>query len=159
VPLFRDDHPRTQHYRFAHRELLAAARRLAARMPDLARSGRLNDTLARTWDRAGQAVPTAERLPREGLAASLHSVQNREIVLVTMPKAEHAAEAHFVAIVLSDGRLADYYVLEHGWTVRDEPRTVICKWDERGHANLGNGPPADPDAFLDAVEKLVASAS
>jgi hypothetical protein len=113
------------------------------------------------WYRRGlvleKPMPADDRLPADGLAASLHSFQDRDIVLVTMPRAEHAAEAYFVAIVISGGRLTDYYVLEHGWTTEDESRTVMCKWDERGHVNFGDGPPAETDAFLAAVEQLLAS--
>jgi hypothetical protein len=157
VRLFREDRPREHHYQFAHRELLGASRRFAGSLPSLARSGRLDSVLVQAWSHVGQAMPAGGRLPADGLAASLHSFQDRDVVLVTMPKAEHAAEVHFVAIVISGDRLTDYYVLEHGWTTEDEPRTVMCKWDERGHVNFGDGPPADIGAFLAAVEQLLAA--
>jgi hypothetical protein len=152
--LFREDRPRQHHYQFAHRELLGASRRVAASLPGLARSGRLDLVLVQAWSRLGEAMPADSRLPAEGLASSLHSFQDRDIVLVTMPSAEHAAEVHFAAIVISGDRLTDYYVLEHRWTTEDEPRTVMCKWDERGHVNFGDGPPAEAGAFLAAVEQV-----
>jgi len=156
MQLFKDDRPRTQHHQFAHRALLDASRGFAGNLPDLARSGRMDDAPVRTWDRVGETVPPDDRLPSDGLAATLHSFDAREIVLVMMPTAEHCAEAYFVAIVIAGGHLTDYYVLEHGWTASDEPRTVMCKWDERGHVNLGDGPPADASAFLATVEQLLA---
>jgi hypothetical protein len=155
--LFSQDRPRKHHYQFAHRELLTASRRFAANLRSLARSGRLDNVLVQAWSRVGEAMPADGRLPADGLAASFHSFQDRDIVLVTMPRAEHAAEAHFVAIVISGSRLTDYYVLEHGWTTEDEPRTVMCKWDEGGHVNFGDGPRAETSAFLAAVEQLLAS--
>lgn len=156
MPLVRDDRPRRQHYHFAHRELPGVSRRFAVSLPDLAMSGRLDNALVQTWERVGEAMPPDDRVSSDGLAASLHSFEDRQIVMVTMPRPEHAAEVYFAAIVVSDGQLTDYFVLEHGWTLQDEPRTVMCKWDERGHVNLGDGPPADAGTFLAVVEQILA---
>jgi hypothetical protein len=152
VGLFNDDRPRQHHYLFAHRELLAIARRFTDRLPELVRSGRMDAALATAWDQVGSHLPPADRLSHAGLEASLHVLDGRSVVLVTMPQPEHGAEAYFAAIVLAGGHLSDYFVLEHGWTTRDEPRTVLCKWDDRGHVNLGDGPPAGANAFLSAVQ-------
>lgn len=149
---FSEDRPRQHHYVFAHRELVAIARRFAGNLPELAQSGRMDAALAMTWDRVGSSLPADARLPQAGLEASLHDVDGASVVLVTMPHPEHGAEAYFVAIVVSDGQLSDYFVLEHGWTVRDEPRTVLCKWEDGSHVNLGDGPPAEAHAFLSAVQ-------
>jgi hypothetical protein len=111
-----------------------------------------------TWDRAGGHVPPAGRLPPAGLGASLHEADGRHIVLITMPRPEHGAEAYFVAIVVAGEKLAGYFVLEHGWTTADEPRTVLCKWTDRGHVNLGGGPLAGTDAFLSAVRACLGPA-
>ena len=149
--LFNEDRPRQHHYLFAHRELLRIARRFAGNLPELARSGRLDAALAMSWDQVGSRLPPADGLPYAGLEASLHDVDGTSVVLVTMPRPEHGAEAYFAAIVVAGGHLSDYFVLEHGWTIQDEPRTVLCKWDDRGHVNLGDGPPAEASAFLSAV--------
>jgi hypothetical protein len=159
VALFRDDRPRPHHYAFAHRELRAIARRFAGGLPELARSGRMDAALAMTWDRVGDRLAEGDRLSREGLAASPSGgAAGSQVVLVTMPRPAHAAEAYFAAIVVAGGRLARYFVLEHGWTARDEPRTVLCEWGERGHVNLGDGPPPDAAAFLEALQEHVRSA-
>jgi hypothetical protein len=34
---------------------------------------------------------------------------------------------------------------------RDGPRTVLCRWDDRSHVNLADGPPAEASAFRLAV--------
>jgi len=73
-------------------------------------------------------------------------------VLVTLPHPEHGAEAYFVAIVVAGKYLVDYFVLEHGWTTEDKPTTVLCKWTDHGHVNLGDGPPAQSGSFLSAVQ-------
>lgn len=31
----------------------------------------------------------------------------------------------------------------------------MCKWDERGHVNLGDGPAANAAEFLTAVAELI----
>jgi hypothetical protein len=152
MALFNTDGPRRQHYLFAHRQLLAVARRFAGTLPEMARSGRMDTALAATWDRAGEGLPPADRWPAAGLTATLDERDGRHIVLVTMPRPEHGAEAYFAAIVVAEDHLADYFVLEHGWTELDEPRTVLCKWDDQGrHVNFGDGPPAEANAFLSAV--------
>ena len=150
--LFSEDRPRQHHYLFAHRELLAIARRFAGSLPELAGSGRMDTALAGAWNQVGSRLPPADRLPHDGLGASLHDLDGKSVVLVKMPHPEHGAEAHFVAVVVAGGQFSDYFVLEHGWTVRDEPRTVLCKWDDRGHVNLGDGPPAEANGFLSAVQ-------
>lgn len=112
----------------------------------------MDAALARAWDHVGDRLPQGDRLPREGLAASLHGAgSGSQVVLVSMPQPAHAAEAYFAAIVVAGGRLVHYFVLEHGWTTQDEPRTVLCEWDERGHVNLGDGPPPDASAFLESL--------
>ena len=112
----------------------------------------MDTALAGAWNQVGSRLPPADRLPRAGLGASLYDLDGKSVVLVTMPHPEHGAEAYFAAVVVASGRLSDYFVLEHGWTVRDEPRTVLCKWDDRGHVNLGDGSPAEANGFLSAVQ-------
>lgn len=152
MALFREDRPRRHHYLFARRELPAIARRFAGTLPELARSGRMDAALVATWDRVGSRLPAEDRWPQSGLEASLHDADGRSAVLVTMPHPEHGAEAYFAAIVVADGQLSDYFVPEHGWTTEDEPRTVLCKWDDGGHVNFGDGPPPVANAFLSAVQ-------
>jgi len=105
MPQLKDDHPRRHHYLFAHRELLGVARRFAGNLTELSAMGRLDDALIRTWDRIGETLPATDRVPHGGLAATMHN-GDRQVLLVTMPPAEHAAEAHLVAIVLNEGQLA-----------------------------------------------------
>ena len=52
-----------------------------------------------------------------------------------------------------------YFTLEHGLNLDGAARTVLCEWErhEAGprHANYGDGPPADAEAFLAAVTAQV----
>jgi hypothetical protein len=158
MPEFATDRPRPHHYAFAHRELPVVARRFAGDLAAIVRSGDMDGALAATWDAIGEHLPPDDRLPSDGLSASLHEVAGREVVIVTMPRVEHAAEAYLAGIVVASGELTDYFVLEHGWTVTDEPRTVMCKWDERGHVNLGDGPLPNQADFLAAIMGLLGAA-
>lgn len=149
--LASDDRPRQHHYIFAHRELLAIARRFAGDLPRGAASGRMTGAVVNLWNQIGSQLPEGESLPSDGLDVSLHDLDGTAVVLVTLPPAKHGAEAHFVGIVVADERLSAYYVLEYGWTMDNEPRTVLCRWDDQTHVNLGDGPPAQADAFLAAI--------
>ena len=110
--------------------LLTVARRFAGGWPELVKSGRMDSALRAIWDHVGGQLPLDDQLSGTGLRARLHEADGKDIVLVTLPRPEHGAEAYFVAVVVAEDRLADYFVLEHGWTPADEPRTVLCKWDD-----------------------------
>ena len=106
-----------------------------------------------------ETLPTDQRVNVEGLAACrFGDLVGRTTVVVTMPPAEHAAEAHFVGAVIAEDSLLRYITLEHGWNLDDSPRTVLCQWTERGHMNLGDGPPVDRDAFREAVGQVAKDA-
>lgn len=147
--LFLDDRPRPHHYLFAHRALPVAAPGLAPRARSLVLQGRLNDGLLGLWNRVGDDVAPDDRLPGNGLRGALRDAGGTEVVLVTMPRAEHMTEAHFAAVVLSEP--LRYLVLEHSWTTEDRPCTVLGEWEEGKHLNLGPGPEPTEDAFLAAV--------
>lgn len=157
VGLLNEDRPRQHHYLFAHRTLLAIARRFAGGFPELVKSGRMDAALVKAWQDAGSKLAAGDVLPHEGLHASLHDLGGKTVVLVALPQPAHAAEAYFVGIVVVGDQFSDYFVLEHGWGLRDEPRTVFCKWDDQGHVNMGDGPPAEAGAFLSAVETQLSS--
>jgi hypothetical protein len=106
--LFNEDRPRRHHYLFARRELRAIAGRFAGRLPGLVRAGHMDAALAMASDQASSHLPPAGRLPHAGLGASLHDLEGRSVVLVTMPRPEHGAEAYFAAIVLAGGHLPGY---------------------------------------------------
>jgi hypothetical protein len=147
--LFLDDRARPHHYLFAHRALPASAASLAPHARSLALEGHLNDGLVSLWHRVGGDVPPEDRLPPTGLRGALRDVGGTDVVLVTMPRAEHMTEAHFAAVVLSEP--LRYVVLEHSWTTEDRPSTVLGEWEGAKHLNLGAGPEPTEEAFLAAV--------
>lgn len=153
--MFVTGRPRDHHYRFGHRELPALVRKVADKMPALAESGQMDEGLRLAWDAVGQQLPPADRWASHGLGATLHPTTHAQVVLVSMPQALHATEAHFAAITVSEGAAPRYIVLEHSWSVDDQPTTVVGEWTEEGHLNLGPGPEPDAAAFLARVESLL----
>ncbi len=126
-------------------------------MPDLIAAGRMDQALLKTWAHVAEQLPESEQLPATGLTASLHQEEFGEIVLVTMPPAEHVTEAHFAAVVLpKKSKGTRYIVLEHSWSLSDEPATVLGEWTQEGHLNLGAGPSPSVSGFLSAVRRLAA---
>lgn len=161
MPKFTDDEPRPHHYLFAHRILRDLALKLGARMLEMAREDQLTPALEKTWDAAGRKVGPKDRLSRDGLESSVHRLAFANLVLVRLPSASHAAEAHFVGIAIpltngaQSGSPPRYFVLEFGWELDDQPRTVLCEWTTGEHLNMGNGPPAEASAFIAAVADVL----
>jgi hypothetical protein len=99
---------------------------------------------------------------------SVHTTQigNYPTVLVEMPKPHFIGEAHMICIVLKvpiqqlparpDDPEVQYFALEKGRRVTTgEDRTVLCAWDGETHVNYGDGPEANPAAFLGRVGDLI----
>jgi hypothetical protein len=88
-------------------------------------------------------------------------------ILVTMPPPRVMTEAFYIAVVLlvpMDRIVAGdipeqpafgYYTLELGIAPNDSRYTVLCAWVDGKHTSFGNGPDADPPAFLQAVSEKV----
>ena len=101
--------------------------------------------------------------------ATVHRVRvaARPCAVVELPPPTEATEAHFVALVLltdlaaldpgadpaSIDWRARFFTLESGFVFPGEPpRTVLGEWTATSHANYGDGPPPELDAFLAALE-------
>lgn len=79
-------------------------------------------------------------------------------MLVARPEALRIAEAPFVLVTpLSPASERRYFTLEIGWdVVNRRPYTVLGEWADRGYLNLGIGPAAEPEKFIEAVAAVVA---
>jgi len=145
------DRPRRHHYLFAHRELPSAAFRFGADLVSAARDGRL--TLDTVWVRVGEGLPEPDRLTPEGLSVSCRRLQDRDVLLVTLPAPQAPTEAYFAAIVVPALR---YFTLEDAYRPVDGARyTVLGEWTDAGiHVNHGAGPPPEPEPFLAAISRL-----
>jgi hypothetical protein len=88
-------------------------------------------------------------------------------ILFTFPPPQEATEVYFVAVILQTGPEDDlprdvppfyYFTLELGFQIDDNnPRTVLCSWEEDRHFNFGSGPQVDAEAFLCAVSEVLKS--
>jgi len=84
--------------------------------------------------------------------------------VVELPAPQETAEAFMVALVVlmdmaaSDAATASssegrYFTLEKGFTLSDEPRTVLAEWDESSHSNFGDGPQPTVEGFVAAIKE------
>lgn len=108
--------------------------------------------LRHQWDALNdtepESYPSSERVEFDG---------GTEAVLIEMPPPQKQAHAHFTLIVFADSGI-EYFTLEHSIFGGDEPSTVIGGWtmdDGAKHSNYGAGPPAEKQAFLEEVQKLL----
>lgn len=80
-----------------------------------------------------------------------------EAALIEMPPPQKQAHAHFTLIVFADSGI-EYFTLEHSVFGSEDPGTVIGGWtmdDSAKHINYGVRPPAEKEAFLEEVQKLL----
>lgn len=155
----RDDQPRQHHYEFAHVVLRAIVFRAGSLVLGLAADGGLTALVHESWQRIGESLSEERRLPAIGLRGDRVDTPELSAAVITLPRAEHIAEAHLVALVAdsADPTRLDFFTLEHSWTEDDAPATVIGCWTRDGrHLDLGDGPAPDPDAFLAAITRIYA---
>lgn len=86
--------------------------------------------------------------------------------IIRLPEPKEMAEAFMVAVIVpidpsstslpaSDTIKGRYFTLEKGFTLSNEPRTVLGEWDAQMHSNYGNGPAPTVEAFAAALTKLM----
>src|SRR5262245_21040312 len=154
---WQGDNPRPHYYEFAHRAIPRIAFNPRVDLAAIAREDRLDAALRATWAAVGERHDAADRLPDEGLAGELVEVAGQSAVLVTLPVANHAAEAFFALVVpLEPPESRRYLTLVFSWNVvTDHPTTVIGEWRAGSHVNLGPGPEAARSTFLARIEALL----
>ena len=156
--MFPDDRPRPHYYQFAHLVLRSMLFHDVEIFRGAALAGKADGGLQKLWAniaREGGAGADAD-LP---VTSTLYDCGGRTIVLITPPRAEHIAEAHYIAVIVDrqDPEFVRYVVLEHSWDVTGHPRTVLGEWTAEGHINYGDGPEPGSEAFLAVVcEKFTA---
>lgn len=122
----------------------------------MAAAGLLDDALRSAWADIGTLLPEPERLAPDGLHGYLADLGAIAAVIVVMPPARRAGEAHMVAVAPWNppaGRR--YLLLSRSWDAAGGPATVLAEWRrDQQLVNLGPGPPADPQAFAEALRRL-----
>jgi len=168
---------RQQHYLFAHKMLPQIAFDFgAASVLMLSDSEKAADFLERVWRDCGEGLQGRDLVALDGasvgLAVETRRVADDEMIsIVSLPAPQVTPEAYFVALmcdavpqsVPNDGSpesLELWKLLVRSTPVRvftlelsqDEggrEGTVFCEWTNDGrHVNMGDGPPADKNAFF-----------
>lgn len=136
----------TQHYLFAHRILSG----LLQSDPEGFRAALLKEgdgLLQRLWIHAAQhGKPSPGGQP----TFSVHQLgPAQEALVIQLPPPTDPPEAYFVGLFNNT-----VYTLELGRDLTgDQPCTYLCSWSETTHANLGQGPEPEREAFLQALAK------
>ena len=138
----------TQHYLFAHR-VLASLMQSDGGAFEKALIEQGQPLLRRLWIHAG--CHASEKYEGEPSFFMHQLSSTHEALVVQLPTPLKPPEAHFVALVRSPGKEAAVYTLELG-----QGQNFLCGWKGSTHANMGDGPEAQREPFLEALRKLVA---
>lgn len=153
----------SQHYVFVHRALPSVMFGDPSWLFAVLNGPDVRRFLGDLWARVGQRTGPAEHRASEGLAAETFVEGPHLFALVTLPRPLEPAEAYFAALVagfadpaapsLDALAWSRFFTLEHGLDFRtEEPCTFLCEWTRDGkHRNLGEGPAAEPGAFVRAL--------
>ncbi|MBC2866128.1 hypothetical protein H1R13_14370 [Streptomyces mexicanus] len=145
--------PRAHHYRFAHDVLKHAALTNGSFLLDMPKD-EVDVLLGAFWDEAAQALAPEERLTGALPRGTLMEQGRHDVLVVVLPPAVRAGEAHFAAVVRHGGRdTCRYLTLERSVDpLTGEEGAVLCEWaDETEHAVVRTGMARDPMAFVNAV--------
>jgi hypothetical protein len=155
--------PRPHHYAFAHfvlRQVCAEdPLRFFATMASPDRCRFVDALWAETARRIGRPIDGIDTAQTAITTTAVR--EDCPTLVVTMPPARAAAEAHLVALVLvglpkqddpPDHVAVRCFTLECGTSFDGGTRTVLCAWDaENRHLNYGDGPEPTVAAFLAAI--------
>lgn len=154
------DAPRRQHYYFAHQYLRDRAQQNPEPLVDNLRKETGTKYLKFLWVSRGFAAKREEDdfIPADGLKCFPIEIGNEYFgALVEFPTPEKMTEAYFAAIILpvraQPSVPAEFFTLE--FSLNRSEGTILCKWVEGSHFNLGDGPPPQREAFVEAISKLL----
>lgn len=148
---------RPHHYQFAHKVLPEIAQDLGRMMLDEESADEFGPRLISLWDDFGRRLPAEERLPSDGLRATLMILGPHRLLVVVLPRPIARAEAYYTAVVRPAGTdRCRYFTLEYAVNpFTQEPYTVLGEWADGSHLSHGSGPASDLSLFLTAVLELV----
>ena len=162
----RGGKPRSEHYYFAHQKLRSFAFAEPEQCFGVLHSEQARDFLSEVWHAVKEGAvftPSDPALRFDDLKLHRRPIGIYPAVVLEMPEAKFALEAHFVAlvwqIVAAEGLMIKktpellYYTLERA--AGEGPETVLCEWRGDTHLNLGAGPRPDLDAFVAHLDGLV----
>lgn len=159
------DEPRPHHYVFAHQTLRYECSVDPLSFFAVIGSAECEDFLAQVLAATTQVIGTPADFAPADLEVVTGRIRDWPCVVVRMPPALAAAEAHLVGVVLTDmpadGAASEeplsfrYFTLERSFDFGDGPHTVLCEWTEDRHVNFGSGPAVDVGEFVTALEALL----
>lgn len=155
------DAPRRQHYYFAHQYLRERAQQHPKLLIEKLRGESGTIYLSVLWLSRGLAVKGEgdDFIPANGLECFPIEIGDEYYgALVQFPTPEKIAEAYFIALILpvteEASVLCEFYTLEFSKNEDGSRRTVLGKWIDGSHFNLGSGPAPEKEAFLDAIPEV-----
>jgi hypothetical protein len=118
------------------------------------------------WESVGSSLPQKDRLPPDGLRATLvEPAKDLALAVIQLPPARRSPEALFVAGCYDQrggSTSFRFLTLELGLDLATlGPRTVLGEWlpsadgGPPAHGNLGTGPPDSREAFVAACLRLL----
>ena len=117
--------------------------------------------VCQTCDKHGEADFSSR-----DIKITISQIGDYPAILIQMPTPHFTTEAHMVCIILKtpieeietiDSKLeVRYFTLEKGVNMMTGgDRTVLCAWEEDDRHNYGDGPEPTPQAFVEAITKLI----
>ncbi len=166
--LFRNrPRARPHHYLFAHRVLPGRLWQNPSWFLETLYSEHTQGFLLTRWGEAAMELDESEFLPPgDKLRCDFVDLAGGyRAAIISLPEPRFATEAHMVAVVSRPEQrrflfktkpVLRYFTLEYG--LADDgmtPRTVFGEWTQNSHLNYGDGPAANPQAFLGAMESML----
>lgn len=158
--------PRKHHYIFAHQALPGLFHANPDKFIELVNQAGPS-LINEIWQQLAEELEPADRLPADGLGCELKRLSNDTLVaLITLPAPLGMTEAYFIALAYrpevrrnllfkEKDAIVRFITLENGFTLDNEPRTVLCEWTKEAHLNRGDGPPPTLEAFSIIVEEIL----
>ena len=158
--------PRAHHYVFAHVALRTFCERDPLKFFAIMASEQKEDFISFVWEKVCEQCDENEKadFSEKDIKISTIKVRNYPTVIIVMPEATAIAEAIMIGVVLTtktENINADtkieyrYFVLEQGVDIKGGSRTVFCEWSNKGHLNMGDGPEATVDSFIETIKQKI----
>lgn len=107
------------------------------------------------------SIEAENSMSYQDMEFSIDEVRGENAIFIRMPEPKDWSEAFFVAVVFKKPSAmfrrkrpgeVQYFILEKG---RTESSTVLCRWDNNRHINLGEGPEPVLEEFKKSIKKFI----
>lgn len=158
--------PRTHHYFIAHVALRLFCDNDPLKFFAVIASEQRDDFINYIWQKVCEQCAGKEKpdFSEKDIKIETLKVGDYPTIVVVMPEAKAIAEAIMVGIVLTS-KIGDnsvnpdvgyrYFALEQGVDLNGGNRTVFCEWSNESHLNMGDGPEASVENFIEEIRKRI----